>query len=129
MTAFPDIAERLGPLIGKLGSPHDGEVVSAARALGRQLEIPGLNFNDLAIALLAEPVTRIVYRDRDPDPLLDWCEIADLCAEHSEWLSDKEADFVVNMRRILSRPGVEPTPKQAKWLQNILDRIREEMAA
>jgi len=129
VTAFPDIAERLGPLIGKLGSPHDGEVLSAARALGRQLDNQGLNFNDLAIAVVAEPITRIVYRDRDPDPLSDWSEIADWCADHPEWLSDKESDFVVNMRRILRRPGAEPTLKQAKWLQNILDRIKEEMAA
>ncbi len=129
MTALAQIADRISPLIGKLGSPHDGEVLSAARALGHQLDNLGLNFNDLAIALLAEPITRIVYRDRDPDPLSDWCEIADWCADHPEWLSEKEVDFVVNMSRILGRPGAEPTPKQAKWLQNILDRIKEEMSA
>ncbi len=123
------IADRIGPLIGKLGSPHDGEVLSAARALGRQLDSLDLNFNDLAIAVVAEPITRIVYRDRDPALLSDWSEIADWCADHPEWLSDKDADFITNMCRILSRPGTEPTPKQARWLQNILDRIREEMVA
>jgi len=129
MNALAQIADRIGPLIGKLGSPHDGEVLSAARALGRQLDNQGPNFNDLAIAVVAEPITRIVYRDRDPDPLSDWSEIADWCADHPEWLSEKEADFIANMCRILSRPGTEPTAKQAKWLQDILDRIREEMAA
>ncbi len=129
MTAFADIADRIGPLIGKLGSPHDGEVLSAARALGRQLDNVGLNFNDLAIAVVAEPITRIVYRDRDPDPLSDWSEIADWCAYHPQWLSEKEADFIANMCRTLRRPGTEPTPKQGKWLQNILDRIKEERAA
>ena len=129
MTAFPDIADRLSPLIGKLGSPHDGEVLSAARALARLLDKHELNFNDLAVALQAEPVVHIVYRDPDPEPLSDWCEIADWCADHPEWLSEKALDFIVNMRRILRRPGNEPTEKQAAWLNSILDRIREEMAA
>ena len=129
MSALAQIADRIGPLIGKLGSPHDGEVLSAARALGRQLDNQGLNFNDLAIVLLAEPITQIVYRDRDQDQLSDWYEIADWCADHPEWLSDKEADFIVNMRRFLRRPGFEPSEKQQKWLNDILDRIRGEMAA
>ncbi len=127
MNALAQIPDRIGPLIGKLGSPHDGEVLSAARALGRQLDSLDLNFNDLAIALLAEPITQIVYRD--PAPLSDWSEIADWCAGHLGWLSDKEADFIVNMCRTLRRAGAEPTPKQAKWLQDILDRIKEERAA
>jgi len=129
MTAFADIADRIGPLIGKLGSPHDGEVLSAARALGRQLDNVGLNFNDLAIAVVAEPITRIVYRGPEPEPLSDWCEIADFCADNLEWLSETEIEFVCNMAHILRRPGTEPTPKQATWLQDILDRIRGEMAA
>ena len=129
MNALAQIIDRIGPLIGKLGSAHDGEVLSAARALGHQLDNLGLNFNDLAIALLAEPITRIVYRDRDPEPLSDWSEIADWCADNLEWLSQTEIEFVCNMARILRQPGTEPTLKQAKWLQNILDRIKEEMAA
>jgi hypothetical protein len=36
MNALPQIADRISPLIGKLGSPHDGELLSAARALSRQ---------------------------------------------------------------------------------------------
>ena len=37
MNAVTNIAERLSPLIGKLGSPHDGEVLSAARAIAAAL--------------------------------------------------------------------------------------------
>ena len=55
MSTLAQIADRIGPLIGRLGSPHDGEVVSAARALARQLDKAGLNFNDMAVALKAEP--------------------------------------------------------------------------
>ena len=129
MNALPDIADRIGPLIGKLGSPHDGEVLSAARALARLLDKHELNFNDLAVALQAEPVVHIVYRDPDPEPLSDWAAMADWCANRPEWLSEKELDFVANMRRTLRRCGSDPTRKQAKWLQNILDRIRGKMAA
>ena len=129
MNALAQIADRIGPLIGKLGSPHDGEVLSAARALGRQLDNLDLNFNDLAIALLAEPITQIVYRDPEADLSSDWCAVADWCANRPECLSDKELDFVTNMRRTLRRAGAEPTSKQATWLQDIWDRIREEMAA
>ena len=127
MSTLAQIADRIGPLIGKLGSPHDGEVLSAARTLARILDKHGFNFNDLAIALLAEPVTRIVYRG--PEPKSEWRQIADWCVDHEEWMSHKDFEFVASMRLILSQPGTEPTPKQAKWLQNILDRIKEEMAA
>ena len=89
MNAFPDIAERLSPLIGKLGSPHDGEVLSAARALARLLDKHGRSFNDLALAVQAEPVTRIVYRG--PEPKSDWWQIADWCADHPEWLREEMA--------------------------------------
>jgi hypothetical protein len=104
MIALAEITDRISPLIGKLGSPHDGEVLSAARALLRQLDKHGLSFNDLAIALKAEPVTHIVYRDRDR--VSDWSEVADRCTDHPECLNAKEA----------------------RWLNSILDRIREEMA-
>ena len=77
--------------------------------------------------MVAEPVTRIVYRG--PEPKSDWWQVANWCVDHQEWLPEKEADFVTNMRLILSRPDAEPTPKQAKWLENIWDRIKEEMAA
>jgi len=127
MSTLAQIADRIGPLIGKLGSPHDGEVLSAARTLARTLDKHGFNFNDLAIAVVAEPVTRIVYRG--PEPKSDWWQVADWCVDHQEWLPEKEAEFVVNMRLILSRPDTEPTPKQAKWLKNILERIEEEIAA
>lgn len=131
MSGLSQMAGRLAALIGKLGSPHDGEVLGAARALGRLLEKQGMNFNDLAIALEAETVTRIVYRDREPEaePADDWREVAEWCAARGELLSECEAEFVASMARILRRPGNRPTPKQAKWLGAIFDRLREDVAA
>lgn len=123
------MAGRLCPLIGKLGSPHDGEVVSAARALGRLLDKQGANFNDLALALTAEPVTRIVYRDREPGASDDWLEQAQWCAARAELLNEREADFVASMVRILRRRGTEPTRKQGDWLNSIYDKLREDVAA
>ena len=131
MIGLSQMAGRLGPLIGKLGSRHDGEVLGAARALGRLLEKQGMGFNDLALGLEGEPVTRIVYRDREPEPgpADDWREVAEWCAARGELLTELEADFVASMARILRRPGTQPTPKQAKWLGSIFDRLREDIAA
>jgi hypothetical protein len=47
----PGLDPRLVKLIPMLGSPHDGEVVASARALGRTLGSRGLTFHDLAAAL------------------------------------------------------------------------------
>lgn len=122
------LAPRLGPLLGKLGSPHDGEVLAVARAIGRQLERHGLGWNDLGAAIAADPAVRVVYRDRQPEPdpaAEDWREMAAFCASRGELLSEKEHDFVRTMARVLRRPGAEPTPKQAAWLAALHDRLRE----
>jgi hypothetical protein len=48
MNALPQIASRISPLIGKLGSPHDGEVLSAARAVApKLLDMKPAGFNAL----------------------------------------------------------------------------------
>ncbi len=59
----------------------------------------------------------------------DWWQIAGWCKDRAGRLSDRESDFIFTMRFILTRPSAEPTPKQAKWLQNIMDRIKKETAA
>jgi hypothetical protein len=115
------LAPRLSPLIGKLGSPHDGEVVAAARAIGRLLNRQGLSLTDLGQALVAEPVERVAYAERDPPE--DWRAMASYCASRDELLTPKEADFIGNLRRL--RPGARPSPKQQDWLRAIFDRLHE----
>lgn len=120
MNAHSPVAERIAPLVGKLGSPHDGELIAAARAIGRQLECAGLGWNDLGAALSASPAIRaLAYRE----PAEDWRGMADHCAARDELLTVKEADFIRTMVRVLRRPGTAPTEKQAKWLAAIFARV------
>ena len=114
---------RLAPLLGKLGSPHDGEVVAAARAIGRQLQRQGLGWNDLGRALGAGPVPALADPERER-----WAEMAEFCQRREELLTEREAAFVATMGRVLRRPGTRPTPKQAAWLIAIFGRLAEGVA-
>lgn len=53
----PVMARRLGKAVALLGSPADGEVISAARAIGRILEAAGMDWHALA-ALVANEAAR-----------------------------------------------------------------------
>ena len=53
MNAVAPVAARLDPLIRRLASDKDGEVVACVRAIGRQLQKAGLSFHDLADRLTA----------------------------------------------------------------------------
>lgn len=51
MTAHPipfPVADRLGKLIARLASPHEGEVIATVCAIDRTLRTAGLDLNDLA---------------------------------------------------------------------------------
>lgn len=119
MNAIIYIADRIGPLIGKLGSPHDGEVLSAARALLRQLEKNGLNFNDLGGALLAAPAPAPRHEAPVFYDYLTACEwiINTDCGE----LSARDIRFCEDMRDILSR--WPPKLKQAAWLRALVEKL------
>lgn len=51
------LARRLGKAFALLGSSQDGEVIAAARAIGRTLERAGMDWHALA-ALVSSEVTR-----------------------------------------------------------------------
>lgn len=136
MSAFTPLAERLAPivpklvpLLGKMASDHEGEILASVRAIRRLLERHGLSLNDLGRALESQPVVQVVYQEREPDAKHatdDWLEIAQRCLAGAELLSEKERDFVRTMVRILGRPGTQPTPKQAAWLKDIFDQLAAE---
>ena len=48
MNALAPISDKLDPLVRRLASDEDGEVVACVRAISRQLENAGLSFHDLA---------------------------------------------------------------------------------
>lgn len=50
----PALARRLGKAVALLGSPHDGEVLAAVRAIGRTLDAAGLDWHGLAALVTAE---------------------------------------------------------------------------
>jgi hypothetical protein len=51
----PHILPRLDPLIRRLATDHDGEVIATVRALCRVLAAAGSDFHDLADRLTEEP--------------------------------------------------------------------------
>ena len=53
MNALAPVADRLDPLIRRLASSSDGEIVACVVAPRRQLHKAGLDFHDLADRLIA----------------------------------------------------------------------------
>lgn len=50
----PALARRLGKAVALLGSDQDGEVLAAARAIGRTLDAAGMDWHRLAALVSAE---------------------------------------------------------------------------
>jgi len=86
-----DTRTKLGQLVRLLSSDKDGEVVAAARAIGRTLRAVGKDFHDLA-ALIENPSTSEVRQ-----PIAAWADMARFCAAFPARLTEREADFVHNM--------------------------------
>lgn len=55
-----DTVHSIIKMLGMLGSLHDGEVLAAARAIGRKLKADNATWGDLIQALNKEPKTVIV---------------------------------------------------------------------
>jgi hypothetical protein len=107
-TALATIAPRLRKLLLMLSSSHDGEVIGAARAIGRALADAGTDWHQFADSVTA----RAHHSD-------DWRAMAQFCRGQAHRLSSREFDFVSN---IVMR-GCEPSEKQWKWLKAIFSRL------
>ena len=122
MNALVPIGDKLDPLIRRLASDRDGEVLACVAVLKRQLAKAGLDFNDLAGMLTAPAVTH------HPEPDDHGCG-AQSYREAVDWLitlkpgalSGKEKDFILNMSDRLHSGS--PTEKQAKWIVNIFEKL------
>ena len=107
MSSLPaSIAGRLGLLIPRLCSSHDGEVVATARAIERTLKASGCDFHDLAQSIA-------------PASDFAWRGMVARCVAHAHRLSDREAKFVCDMNRWVG----EPTEPQRNWLTAIFAKI------
>lgn len=126
MTALATVAPKLGALIPRLASDHDGEIIATVRALRRVLEGEGLDLHDLADALAGPPVCQPPRAA--PFDARDWRRAAGWCAARAERLSDKEAAFVARLADGgWRRPTI--TVKQDEWLADIVAKLREGEAA
>jgi hypothetical protein len=119
------IAERLTKLLLMLSSDRDGEVISAARAIGRTLKDAGADWHDFAGRLLAPAhsprrTTRAQHNDTDTN----WREMREFCLQHSELLRSREMEFITG----LGDWRGDLTEKQFAWLNAIHERVRRHAA-
>jgi hypothetical protein len=146
----PDAIIKIGKLIPRLASDHDGEVVATARAIQRSLQSAGADLHDLVAALDKPPVVqveyrekviyrdKVVYRDRavetakpDNKPEFDASWSAEAVRTLAGRLLDPtccelnkgEAKFVQHMRNSAAyRKGkFRMTVRQAAWFRGIVD--------
>jgi hypothetical protein len=147
MNALAPIANKLAKAIRMLASDRDGDVIAAARAIGRLLRNEGLDIHMLAEGIenpnggtLSEVEMKKLYdagydaglraaEDKhhgladfaNTDGTPSWHEIALFCQRHNDCLRDKEREFINEMA---SRTvWCEPTEKQTKWLKSIFYRL------
>jgi hypothetical protein len=120
MTSLSPIAPRLEKLLLMLSSDQQGEVVNAARAVGRALQSIGADWHDL--------VGNLLVPGRQPGPQADpaeedadWRSIRSFCLNHEHELRPRELEFVTSLG---SWRG-ELTEKQAAWLKSIHGRLRK----
>jgi hypothetical protein len=101
--------DRLGKLLGMLGSDHDGEVAAAGRAADRLVREAGLTWREVLAApqfpkLPSSAATLIMECFRLSDLLSDWeLEFLRSIARRSGHLSARQAEC---LNRICVRLGV-----------------------
>ena len=130
MSGLIALAPKLDKLLPLLASDKDGEVVAAARAVGRTLAAAGLDFHDLAAAVAAPAVSSGRWPPTD-EIRHRWADIprnertAWLTAmQRSGVLSPWEENFVDSiLAQQLYRPWAELSLKQ----RTILDRLVRKM--
>ena len=110
----PTLVAKLDPLIRRLASSHDGEVIAVVRALERRLHAERFDLNDLAETVVGQQA-----------PPLAWHTMHKFCLEHRGLLRARELEFVTN----LSNWRGELTPKQRDWLTSIFKRLQHEATA
>jgi hypothetical protein len=108
-------AERLSQLMLMLSSTHDGEVVNAARAIGRLLDAERADWH-----MLANGICRTKPGRTDDHPSgWHWRSAAEFCARHSQRLNNWEQDFIDSMLKWRRAPS----QKQLDALERLRQRI------
>jgi hypothetical protein len=108
MSALATITPRLRKLVLMLSSSHDGEVIGAARAIGRALADAGTDWHQFADSVIQ------AHHNSD-----DWRAMAQFCRGQAHRLTTREFDFIDN----IAMRGCGPSEKQRKWLRAIFSRL------
>jgi hypothetical protein len=112
MTSLAIVAPRIGQLIRLLGSNQDGEVVAAARALGRTLASVDADFHNLAATIERSAPAITSHRE-------GWRAVARWILESRTRLTPKEQTFIHDMTTWSDKP----TERQEAWLRAIFERV------
>ena len=117
--AFPTIVDKLDPLVRRLASDKDGEVVACVRAIGRQLQKAGLSFHDLADQLAA---TETPAESHEPPVFYDYLTAVEwILATDCGELAARDIDFCQDVRlQLYYWPA---SPKQAAWIRGLVERL------
>ena len=119
MNALAPVADRLDPLIRRLASDKDGEVIACVRAISRQLDKAGASWHDLADRLTA-PETPA--QADDAPVFTDYREACLwILATDSGELTARDIRFCEDMCNILRR--WPPTLKQGAWLRGLVEKL------
>jgi hypothetical protein len=131
-------AKRLQKLLLMLSSDQDGELVAAARTIGRMLQADDSDWHDLAgrlaVPARAQASAARGYRRSDPrnnrhdnargnahsNGGIDWRATHGLCLRHPTMLSQREREFLDTIAHW--RGGL--TEKQHAWLAAIHARLQ-----
>jgi hypothetical protein len=115
---------RLTKLVLMLSSDRDGEVVAAARAIGRALRAAGRDWHDFAGGLLDPAKKRADQQGRHDDGQhdshADWRAMHKFCLRHESKLRSRELKFIYSIAHWRG----ELTSKQHRWLTAIHQRLR-----
>ena len=106
---------RIAKLIRLLASDVDGEVLAAARALRKCVNLNDLG-NVVEFGEKPKPKPRSVTDDISDDELVEYC------FAYIDRLGEREYDFVEGMPGRLEQYG-KFTPAQRKWLVDIYKRL------
>jgi hypothetical protein len=135
VTAWSDeLRIKLAKLIRLLGSPEEGEVVAAARAIQRTLAGESLDLHDLVDTLfpakpLARSMTPSAQRPSTQQAARQavqirevWIASCDSCLQHTNKLSRLEFAFIKSLQRdlVAERPY---TRSKTKRLMKICSRL------
>lgn len=122
---------KLPQLVRLLASDHDGEVVAAARAIGRALDSAGLSFHDLADRLSFHQETKTPHAPKakawHPISGVRWADldsVTQTSALHGlkrhPALTSWERDFVVSVLEIRARSRRPLSDRQTLVLDQML---------